>query len=251
MRSRSVGRRAMRGIRLFLAASLGLALLGPVLDAEASCQQPTKVILIRHAETQWNLFHILQGQADIPLNEKGRAEAESMAAAVEGKRVDAVYASPLSRAVETARPLAARRGLAIITRNDLQEIGSGVYTGRVGSDIPPATRTSWSTNPSFALPSGVPDTAGMVEPEPVQGKRFEGESLNGVAERAWREILSLVAQNCGKQIAIVTHGGIVKIALTRAKGVPVTEQRTFDVGNLSQTVLEFGPNGAVAVLPGW
>lgn len=240
-----------RQLRLFLAACVGLVLLGPVLGAAASCQQPTKVILIRHAETQWNVLGILQGQADIPLNEDGRAQAEGLAVAVEGKQIDAVYASPLARAVETARPLATRRRLAITTRNDLQEIGSGIYTGRAGKDIPPATRKSWGTDPSFALPSGVPDTAGMREPAPVQGKWFDGESLNGVAERVWREILSLVAQDCGKQIAVVTHGGIIQIALTRAKGVPVTEQGTFKVNNVSQTVLEFGPNGAVAVLPGW
>jgi len=238
-------------VRCFLATSMGLVLLGSAWEAQASCTQPTKAVLIRHAETQWNILRILQGQADIPLNERGRTKAEGLAVALEGKRIDAIYSSPLSRAMETARPIATRRGLSVTARDDLREIGSGIYTGRTAGDIPPETRKSWGTDPSFALPSGVPDPTGMMQPEPVQGKRFEGESLNGVAERAWREILTLMAQNCGKQIVIVTHGGIVKIALTRANGVPVTKQNSFNVDNLSQTVLEFKPDGAVAVLPGW
>ena len=251
MRSRLVGGRAMGRLRLFLAASLGLVLLGPVWGAGASCPQPTRAILIRHAETHWNALGLLQGHADIPLNEIGRAQAEGLAAALGGKPVDAVYASPLSRALETARAIATRRGLAVTARDDLREIGTGVYTGHHPSDIPPATRTTWATSPSFAMPSGVPDPAGLREPAQVQGRWFEGESLSGVAERAWREVLSLVAQHCGKHVAIVTHGGVIQLALTRARGLPATEWRNFRVPNISQIALEFQSDGAVAVLPGW
>ncbi|HAM59239.1 MAG: hypothetical protein A2X51_12260 [Candidatus Rokubacteria bacterium GWC2_70_24] len=251
MRSRSVGGRARGRLSLILAASLGLVLLGPVWGAGASCPQPTRAILIRHAETQWNALGLLQGHADIPLSAAGRAQAEALAAALGGKQVDAVYASPLSRALETARAIAAPRGLTVTARDDLREIGTGVYTGRPASDIPPATRTTWATNPSVAMPSGVPDPAGLREPAPVQGRWFEGESLSGVAERAWREILSLVGQHCGKDVAIVTHGGVIQLALTRAKGLPATEWRNFRVPNVAQIALEFQPDGAVVVLPGW
>jgi len=99
--------------------------------------------------------------------------------------------------------------------------------------------------------AGVPDPTRLREPAQVQGRWFEGESLSGVAERAWREVLSLVAQHCGKHVAIVTHGGVMQLALTRAKGLPATEWRTFRIPNVSQVALEFQPDGAVVVLPGW
>lgn len=226
-------------------------LLGPVWGAGASCPEPTRAVLIRHAETDWNTLGLLQGHADIPLNETGRAQAESLAMALEGKRVEVVYASPLSRALETARAIATRRGLTVTARDDLREIGIGVYTGHHPSDIPPATRTTWATNPSFAMPSGVPDPTGLRQPAQVQGRWFEGESLSGVAERAWREILSLVAHHCGKDVAIVTHGGVIQLALTRAKGLPATEWRKFRVPNVAQVALEFRSDGTVVVSPGW
>jgi len=236
---------------LILAVLPGLLLLGPIRGVWAACPQPTRAILIRHAETDWNVRGLLQGHADIPLNDAGRAQAERLAVALRGKRVDAIYASPLSRALETARAIAIRRGLTVTARDDLREIGTGIFTGYHPSDIPAATRTTWATDPGFAMPSGVPDPAGLREPAPVQGRWFEGESLSGTAERAWREIRSLVAQHCGKDVAIVTHGGVIQLALTRAKGLPATEWRTFRVPNVAPIALEFQPDGTVVVLPGW
>jgi broad specificity phosphatase PhoE len=194
----------------------------------------------------------LQGNADIPLDETGIAQARALAEDLAGKRVDAVYSSPLSRAYETALAIAAPHGLPVHKRSDLREIGVGIYTGHRASQITPAIRTAWATRPEFAMPSGTPDATNVPEPSYVSGMWFEGESLNMVAERSWRTgIRNLDEQHCGKTVAVVTHGGVIQIALTQVKELPVTHYRTFPVPNAAQTVLEFAPDGTVTVLPGW
>src|SRR5207244_1461401 len=64
---------------------------------------PARLYLVRHGETDWNRERRFQGTSDIPLNELGRAQSRALAQRLTDARLDAVYTSPLSRAVETAR----------------------------------------------------------------------------------------------------------------------------------------------------
>lgn len=219
--------------------------------ASQACAQPTKLVLVRHGQTDWNARGLLQGNAEVPLDETGRAQARSLAHAVAGKRVDAVYSSPLSRAYETALAIAEARGLAVGRRAELREIGVGIYTGLRLDRIPADVRTAWSANPDFPMPTGVPEATASAEPAYVEGRRFEGESLNMVLERSWRDLRDLGRQHCGQTVVVVTHGGVIQIALTQASGLAVTRYRAFPVSNASQTILEYRSDGSVAVLPDW
>lgn len=220
--------------------------------AKNHCSVPTKLILVRHGQTPWNVSGLLQGTADVPLDAAGQAQAQQAALAIAGKDVDAVYSSPLSRAYDTALAIAAPHGLSVNKRGNLREIGVGMYTGYKAAQIPVDIRTAWGTNPDYPLPSGVPDPAGLLDPQYVEGIWFEGESLNMVLERSWHAGLqNLAKQHCGENVVIATHGGIIQIALTQVYGIPVTKYTTFKIGNASQTVLEFAPDGSVSVLPTW
>jgi broad specificity phosphatase PhoE len=215
------------------------------------CSVPTKIILVRHGQTSWNVLGILQGNADVPLDSTGVIEAHELAVSTSVKTVDAVYSSPLSRAYETAQAIAAEHQLSVEVEDDLREIGAGIYTGYQGGQIPSDIRISWTTDANFTMPSGVPDSTNLLDPSFVQGIYFEGESLNMVADRTWDEITDIAEEHCGENVVTVTHGGIIGITLTQVYGHPVTEYRNFTVETGSQTVLEIQPDSSVVVLDDW
>jgi len=217
----------------------------------SKCSEPTKMILVRHGQTSWNVLGLLQGNADIPLDATGVEQAQALAASTSSKTVNAVYSSPLSRAYDTAQAIADAHQLPVKVRGNLREIGVGIYTGYMSSQIPREIQISWTTNPDFAMPSGIPDTTNLLDPSYVEGIYFEGESLNMVADRTWHSLTNLAKQNCGGNVVTVTHGGVIQIALTQVNGLPVTKYRQFTVPTASQTVLEFEPDNSVVVLPNW
>jgi len=95
----------------------------------------TRILLARHGETEWNAIHRVQGWTDIPLSEKGHAQAEALAKRLARTRLDAVYSSDLSRAVQTAAPSAARHGLIVQTMPELREKGFGDWEGLNQADL--------------------------------------------------------------------------------------------------------------------
>ena len=230
------------------------AATSPDIPAQADgsqCQVPTKIVLIRHGQTSWNALGPLQGNADVPLDATGVEQARMLANSTYNKTVNVVYSSPLSRAYDTAQAIAGAHNLTVKVHGNFREMGVGIYTGYQTSQIPPGIRISWTTNPDFAMPSGVPDTTNLLDPSYVEGIYFEGESLNMVADRTWHGLTNLAKQHCGENVVTVTHGGIIQIALTEVYGLPVTQYRSFSVPTASQTVLEFEPNASVYVLPDW
>ena len=91
----------------------------------------TKLLLIRHGQTDWNLEGKYTGQADIPLNETGRAQAHDAAELMRRRPVDAIFSSDLVRALETAAIVAGKSesGVNIQTDVRLREINQGVWEG--------------------------------------------------------------------------------------------------------------------------
>jgi broad specificity phosphatase PhoE len=217
----------------------------------SKCSVPTKMILVRHGQTSWNALGLLQGNADVPLDATGVVQAQDLANSTYNKTVNVVYSSPLSRAYDTAQALADVHNLPVKVHGNLREMGVGIYTGYRASQIPSEVRISWTTNPDFAMPSGIPDPTNLVDPSYVEGIYFEGESLNNVSDRAWNGITNLAKQHCGENVVAVTHGGVIQIALTHVYGLPVTNYSKITVPTASQTVLEFEPDDSVVVLPDW
>ncbi len=89
----------------------------------------TELLLARHGETDWNRERRWQGHADPPLNELGRAQARRLAEALAGEQLEAIYASDLRRAHETAEIVGARLGLPVTSDPDLREIDVGSWSG--------------------------------------------------------------------------------------------------------------------------
>ena len=217
----------------------------------SKCSVPTKMVLVRHGQTSWNALGLLQGNADVPLDATGVVQAQALAENTSSKTVNVVYSSPLSRAYDTAQAIADVHQLPVKVRGNLREIGVGIYTGYRASQIPSEVRISWTTNPDFAMPSGIPDPTNLLDPSYVEGIYFEGESLDMVSDRTWHGITNLAKQHCGENVVTVTHGGVIQIALTHVYGRPVTEYSKITVPTASQTALEFEPDDSVIVLPDW
>jgi probable phosphoglycerate mutase len=144
----------------------------------------TFISLVRHGQTDWNLAKRIQGSSDIPLNDTGRAQAEATGRALAGGRFDAIYASPLSRALDTARIIAGHVGLGEpATLAAVAERQYGEAEGLTGEQI----LARW------------PDGA------PVPGR----ESREQVVERALPALRELGEQHPGENVIVVSHGGVI------------------------------------------
>jgi probable phosphoglycerate mutase len=109
------------------------------------------LLLIRHGETDWNAEHRWQGHADVPLNARGRDQAKALAEELAPEGVDAIYASDLSRARDTAEIVGERLGVPVVLDPDLREIDVGSWDGepheRHGERILRAVRTIAERHP--------------------------------------------------------------------------------------------------------
>lgn len=144
--------------------------------------------LVRHGETDWNKQHRIQGRTDIPLNDTGRHQARETAALLARRHWDAVIASPLSRAFETASIIAAELGLAEPTL--LPAVVERNYGEAEGMDY----RTL-----DEQFPEGTP----------VPGRETHEE----VADRALPALLEIARQHPDQAVIVVAHGGVIRSVL--------------------------------------
>jgi len=87
------------------------------------------LMLVRHGESEWNAQRRYQGQSDVPLSALGKRQAELIAERLAGGKIDAVYASDLKRAWETASAIAGKSGLQVLPEPRLRELKFGVLEG--------------------------------------------------------------------------------------------------------------------------
>ena len=118
----------------------------------------TRIIAIRHGETNWNVITRIQGHLDIELNDKGRWQAEQLAAALSHEPIDAVYCSDLSRAHDTAKALATPLGLTPNVIPELRERHFGDFEGLTWQELEdkfPIECKAWkSRDPHWLPPKG-------------------------------------------------------------------------------------------------
>lgn len=175
----------------------------------------TTFLLLRHGETQWNAAGRLQGWRDSPLTAVGRTQAEALPARLAGEGVDALVASDLGRARETAAPIAARLRLAVVPDPGLRERCYGILEGRTWAEIershPETYRRLNARDQDFAVP--------------------EGETGIQFRDRVLAAFERLAAIHGEARVAVVTHGGVLGIVYRNACGIPLETPRTFGVPN--------------------
>ena len=154
----------------------------------------TRLLLVRHGETDWNAAGRLQGQTDRPLSDFGRRQARRLADELATEDFEAVYSSDLARARETAEIVGARLRLPVTLDPDLREKDWGTWEGLTA-----------------------------VERDRVE---FVGESTEAHQERMLRALRRI--SEChpdGRSVLVVTHGGSMRRVQTAALGMalPVVE----------------------------
>jgi broad specificity phosphatase PhoE len=167
-----------------------------------SCQRRmviTRIFLVRHGETEWNATRRAQGQADIPLNDAGRRQAAAAVAQLDGVELAAVYSSDLSRAVDTARPIAEARGLSVMIDPAFREVDQGEWEGLMNKEI----RRRW------------PELWG---PARHWSRRPGGESPEQVQKRALEGLARVVERFPQGGVAVVSHGGTIRWLAAHALG---------------------------------
>ncbi|MEW6694418.1 Phosphoserine phosphatase 1 [Tepidimonas thermarum] len=192
----------------------------------------TRILAIRHGETAWNRDARIQGQLDIPLNDTGRWQAQRVAEALRHEPLAAVYSSDLSRARQTAEPLAQAQGLPLQTDTGLRERCFGAFQGRTWAELerehPDVVRAWKAREPDFAPPGG--------------------ESLRALRERVEGTFAALAARHLGQAIAVVAHGGVLDILYRAAAHVDLQAPRAWAMGNAAIHRVLWSRDGGFALL---
>lgn len=162
---------------------------------------PTRIILIRHGETDWNTLGRWQGHAPIPLNSEGHLQARLLANYLVEKQVSAaaLYTSDLRRARDTAAPIAHQLNLTPIPDVRLREIDLGEWQGLTGEEI-----QAWDG-----------ERYAHVQADTYHLARPGGESFSQVADRAVAALHSYVADHPDSIVLVVSHGGTIRMILHR------------------------------------
>ena len=143
----------------------------------------TTIFLVRHGETVDNARQIMQGQTQGELNQRGREQAEQVARRLASEPLDAIVASDLHRAIQTAEVIAEPHGLPVVTTPLLRERDWGSFTGRF-----------------------IPDLRNEVWPDDI-------ESEEALLERARSFLINMTATYPGKRVVAVGHGIVNKAVL--------------------------------------
>ena len=167
----------------------------------------TTLLLVRHGETDWNADGRLQGHTDRPLSDFGRRQARQLAEELAEEKLDAIYASDLSRARETAEIVAARLGADVLPVRDLREIDVGEWEGLTWPEIEaryPEGARSWRE----------------------RGYGWEsGESYEQLGERVVAALTQIAADHPEERVLVVGHGGTIRATRAFIEGLSVPESR--------------------------
>lgn len=162
---------------------------------------PTRLLLARHGETEWNRSGRFQGHADPPLSDAGREQAATLAETLAGVGIRAIYTSDLIRASETARIVAARLTLEVVEDAGLREIDVGSWSGLTRDEI------------AARFPDGF---------ERWQRGEIghDGESREQLTDRVVATVERIARAHAGDTILVVTHGGAIRAIRRHAAGDP-------------------------------
>ena len=188
----------------------------------------SRIILVRHGETDWNKEGRFQGQIDIPLNETGKNQAQKASNFLKSIDFNKAYSSSMSRPLETAKIILGKKSnLSILKIDELSEISHGLWEGKLEKEI----KTTW------------PEMLDKWHQEPENVIMPEGESIEDVSKRslnAWQNICK--NQNKNDITLVVAHDAVNKTLICNLLGLSYSQIWTIKQGNGGITVIDIFDN---------
>jgi broad specificity phosphatase PhoE len=177
-----------------------------------------KIMLIRHGETEWNLEDIFRGQADIELNKTGIRQAGLLAKYLEDIPFEAIYSSPLKRALKTAETIADLHGIKVTVAPELTDFDYGKWQGLTLDKVKeryPQLYEEWLKNPQLT-------------------RMPNGEGLDNVSRRTTSMIDHVIAKHEGT-FALVSHRVVNKVLICALLGLDNSHFWNIRLGNCGIT----------------
>lgn len=184
----------------------------------------TRIILVRHGETTWNIEGRYQGQEDTPLSEKGLRQGRLLAEGLRNVQIDVAIASPLQRSFKTCKFCADLHGLEVQADERLLEINHGSWEGVLAPDIEaqyPGEFHAWHTAPETVLMPG------------------GGESLEDVRKRARAAFDEYATKYVGKTVLVAAHDAVNKAIICDLLGLGMEHFWQIKQDNTCINVLEY------------
>jgi broad specificity phosphatase PhoE len=199
-----------------------------------SDSKATTLYLVRHGATDANLRrpYVLQGRGmDLPLNDRGRRQAQCVRKLFERTTIAAVYSSPLQRALDTARAIAEPHRLDVATIDALIECDVGRWEGMAWEQI------------REEFPREYEDFQRDQSQFPYLG----GETYRDVSLRALPVVAELLERHAGRSVVAVAHNVVIRACLATLLGIPLARAKDVNQGNGGVNVLR-RENGRTDVL---
>jgi broad specificity phosphatase PhoE len=191
------------------------------------------LFLIRHGRTDWLGKKLAGRLPGISLNADGQREAEQLAEAFSQIALQAVYASPLERARETAAPFARRRRVEVTLVDALQEVDFGELTGKTFEELD--TMDVWK----------------HMHAHPSLGAFPGGESLIGVQKRAVEWVDRITGSSNLQYVAAVSHSDTIRLLLAHYLSIPLDSLKTLVIDPASVSILRFDKNAVRLLGANW
>jgi broad specificity phosphatase PhoE len=192
-----------------------------------------RLFLVRHGETESNSRGLALGRADVPLNENGRRQAVQVAAAMARESLLAVYSSPLSRTLETARAIAAQHDLAVQTEAGFIEMDVGAVEGLTFTEM------------RERYPELLADWVGGSGHLTVMP---QGERLLDVQRRSTEALSAVVKKHQDGAICIVTHNFVILSLLADVLAIDLAAFRRLRHAVAGMTTLEVVPGRRTRII---
>ena len=190
-----------------------------------------RLLLVRHARTEWNESGRYQGRTDIDLSAAGRREAEALKRRLASESIEAVYCSDLKRAVQTAETIVSGRSLEPVACEELREIDFGEFEGLTFQEIRESyPHIDWwgARDADLQLP--------------------KGESISQLAARVGRFTRRLKGYPEAETVLIVSHGGTIRALICALLGLGLEHWWQIGLDSASLTVVNTHPGGTLMSL---